>query len=433
VGWTRCRADATGRQCYAASPSFGSYNAHARRVKHRHVKRQRRVTAFLASQDGDKLEEIRTKVAIVGSGPAAHTAAIYLARAELQPLLFEGWMANGIAPGGQLTTTTYIENFPGFPEPILGMDLTDNFRKQSVSCGTKIYTETVDKLDLRHGSPFTLLTSTKQVVADAVIIATGAAARRLNIPGGDEETGYWNKGISACAVCDGASPLFRNRPVAVIGGGDSAMEEAAFLARYASEVYIIHRFDYLEASKVMQKRVLKNPKIKVIWHHEVLEAYGVEGDDILGGVRIRDNKTGEVKELPTSGLFFAIGHEPATAFLEGQLELDDFRYIVTKPDSTATSVPGVFAAGDVQDRRWRQAITAAGSGCMAALEVEGYLQELEHPPLSSQDLENKNSPPGAVTSVTAESDTSSDEEDGEEGEGRQGKKNKSAVRYQSTR
>eukprot|EP00878_Enallax_costatus_P003329 GHUV01003536.1.p1 GENE.GHUV01003536.1~~GHUV01003536.1.p1 ORF type:complete len:285 (+),score=38.38 GHUV01003536.1:244-1098(+) len=228
------------------------------------------------------LQEISTKCAIVGGGPAAHTAAIYLGRAELEPILFEGWMANGLAPGGQLTTTTYVENFPGFPKPIMGAELCDRFRAQSVEYGCKIYTETVNKLDLLGGSPFKLWTDTKLITADTVIIATGAAAKRLRIPGADEETGYWNKGISACAVCDGASPLFRNNVVGVVGGGDAAMEEACFLARYASKVYIIHRFDYLEASKVMARRAKANPKIEIIWHSQVLEAYGVEGDDILG-------------------------------------------------------------------------------------------------------------------------------------------------------
>uniref|UniRef100_A0A383WIT2 Thioredoxin reductase n=1 Tax=Tetradesmus obliquus TaxID=3088 RepID=A0A383WIT2_TETOB len=325
------------------------------------------------------LQEISADVVIIGGGPAAHAAAVYLGRAELEPILFEGWMANGIAPGGQLTTTTYVENFPGFPEPILGGDLCDRFRQQSLTYGTKIYTETVTKLDLLGGSPFKMWTDSKAITANAVIIATGAAAKRLKIPGTDEETGFWNKGISACAVCDGSSPLFRNQPVGVIGGGDSAMEEAGFLARYASKVYVIHRFDYLEASKVMQKRARANPKIEIVWHHEVLEAYGKEDDDCLGGVVLRDNQTGKVRKLPLSGLFFAIGHAPATKFLGGQLELDEYGYIVTAPDSTATSIKGVFAAGDVQDRKWRQAITAAGSGCMAALEVERYLAEKENP------------------------------------------------------
>lgn len=325
---------------------------------------------------------MHTRVAIIGGGPAAHCAATYLGRAELSPLLFEGWMANGLAPGGQLTTTTYVENFPGFPQPILGGELCDRFREQSLAYGCKIFTETVNDLDLQHGPPFTLRTDARVVKAGSVIIATGAAAKKLKIPGAQDESngGYWNRGISACAVCDGASPLFRNKPVGVIGGGDAAMEEAGFLTRYASKVYIIHRFGYLEASKVMAKRALSNPKIEVLWNTEAVEAYGDGNgnDECLGGVVLKDNQTGGLTRLPLNGLFFAIGHAPATKFLKGQLELDEYGYIKTAPDSTATSVPGVFAAGDVQDRKWRQAITAAGSGCMAALEAERFLQEQEH-------------------------------------------------------
>lgn len=284
-------------------------------------------------------------------------------------------MANGIAPGGQLTTTHDVENFPGFPEGILGGEICDRFRAQSARFGTQIFSETVTKVDF-SARPFKITTDEKDVEADSVIIATGAVARRLTFPGSDEDTGFWNKGISACAVCDGAAPMFRNKPIAVIGGGDSAMEEATFLTKYGSKVYIIHRRDDLRASKIMQKRALDHPKIEFLWSSAVDEAYGDERG-LLAGLKVKSLKTGEVSDVPVAGLFFAIGHEPATRFLEGQLALDEDGYVVTAPGGTATSVEGVYAAGDVQDKRWRQAITAAGTGCMAALEVERFLEDQE--------------------------------------------------------
>jgi len=332
--------------------------------------------AFSSSAVMNGLETHNTRLCIVGSGPAAHTAAIYAARAELKPLLFEGWMANDIAPGGQLTTTTDVENFPGFPEGILGVELTDKFRKQSERFGTTIFTETVTKVDF-SSKPFKLFTDSKAILADAVILATGAVAKRLSFVGsGEASGGFWNRGISACAVCDGAAPIFRNKPLAVIGGGDSAMEEANFLTKYGSKVYIIHRRDAFRASKIMQQRALSNPKIDVIWNSSVVEAYGDGERDVLGGLKVKNVVTGDVSDLKVSGLFFAIGHEPATKFLDGGVELDSDGYVVTKPGTTQTSVPGVFAAGDVQDKKYRQAITAAGTGCMAALDAEHYLQEI---------------------------------------------------------
>jgi thioredoxin reductase (NADPH) len=308
------------------------------------------------------------KVVIIGSGPAAHTAAIYAARAELQPVLFEGFLAGGVAAGGQLTTTSDVENFPGFPEGVLGHELMDRMRAQSIRFGTTIHTETVQKVDLSR-RPFRYMTDSQEGDAQVLIIATGATAKRLDIAG-TRDGELWQHGISACAVCDGALPMFRNRPLAVIGGGDSAMEEANFLTKYASKVYIVHRRDDLRASKIMQQRALANPKIEFVWSHHVVEAKGAK---LLEQIVIESTKTGDRNTLEVSGLFFAIGHVPNTAFLDGQLETDDDGYVITKPGTTQTSVEGVFACGDVQDKKWRQAITAAGTGCMSALEAEHFL------------------------------------------------------------
>lgn len=309
------------------------------------------------------------KVVVVGSGPAGHTAAIYLGRALLNPLMYEGFMAGGVAAGGQLTTTTEIENFPGFPEGILGSELMNRMREQNERCGGRIETETISKVDF-SSRPFKLWTeSGAQVEAESVVIATGATARRMGVPG---EQDFWQRGVSACAVCDGALPMFRNKPSVVIGGGDTAMEEATHLAKFASKVYLVHRRDSFRASKAMQEKVFANPKIEVIWNSVLISCAGTKS---LESVRLKSTVDGSERDLETAGLFYAIGHKPNTDFLVGQVELDDTGYILTKPGSTATSVPGVFAAGDVQDKKYRQAIAAAGSGCMAALDAEHFLVE----------------------------------------------------------
>jgi len=308
------------------------------------------------------------QVIIIGSGPAGHTAAIYTARALLKPIMYEGFMAAGVAAGGQLTTTTEVENFPGFPDGIDGQELMQLMRRQSINCGARIETKTVDSVDL-SSRPFAVHVEGSTVHAKALIIATGATARRMSLPGEDT---YWTKGISACAVCDGALPIFRDKPLVVVGGGDSACEEATYLTKFGSVVSMLVRRDEMRASKVMQERVLANPKIDVLWNTVPLAA---TGNDLLGAVRVKNVKTSEERELPAAGLFYAIGHEPNTAFLNGQLETDDAGYLRTVGGTMRTSVEGVFACGDVQDKVYRQAVTAAGTGCQAALEAERWLAE----------------------------------------------------------
>lgn len=306
-------------------------------------------------------------VVIIGSGPAGYTAAIYAARANLKPFMFEGYQIGGL-PGGQLMTTTEVENFPGFPDGITGPQLMEQMKIQSLRWGTEMVTEDVVEVNLSE-RPFTIKSDERTVQTHSLIIATGATAKRLNLPSEDR---FWNKGISACAVCDGATPLFKGEALAVIGGGDSAAEEAVYLTKYGSQVHILVRRDTMRASKAMQDRVFKNSKITVHWDTKAVDAYG---DTLLKGLRIQSNQTGEISELPVKGLFYAIGHTPNTQLFQGKLDLDDTGYVVVKPGSTETSVTGVFAAGDVQDHEYRQAVTAAGTGCMAALQVERWLTE----------------------------------------------------------
>jgi thioredoxin reductase (NADPH) len=282
--------------------------------------------------------------------------------------MFEGEMAGGVAAGGQLTTTTDVENFPGFPEGIMGPDLMYRMRAQSEHCGTRIETKTVDRVDFTS-SPFKVFVGDRIVLARSIIIATGATAKRLGVPGEDL---FWQKGISACAVCDGGLPIFRNKPLVVVGGGDTAAEEACYLSKFASSVILLVRGDAMRASKAMQERVFQNPKITIHWNSELVSAHG---DTLLTHVKIINNKTNETSDIPANGTFYAIGHQPNTSFLGGQLALDSSGYIVTTPGTTHTSIEGVFACGDVQDKVYRQAITAAGTGCMAALEAERWLAE----------------------------------------------------------
>jgi len=309
------------------------------------------------------------KVVIIGSGPAGYTAAIYAARAMLQPVLYEGFFSG--PAGGQLMTTTEVENYPGFPQGISGPELMEFFKTQSERFGTKILSEDVNSVDLSK-RPFTIKGPKTEVSAHTIIISTGATARRLPIQGTGED-GFWQKGVSACAVCDGAIPIFRDKVLFVIGGGDSACEESIFLTRYAKKVYLVHRRDKLRASKIMQDRVLQNHKIEVLWDSVATK---VTGDTLLRNVTIKNLKTEKEQDYEAGGLFFAVGHEPNIKFLNNQLELNEKGYIKVVPGTCRTSIPGVFAAGDVQDYVYRQAITAAGSGCMAALEAERELSAM---------------------------------------------------------
>ncbi|MDC7789174.1 thioredoxin-disulfide reductase [Rhodoplanes sp. TEM] len=308
-------------------------------------------------------ETTHARVVIIGSGPAGYTAAVYAARAMLEPVLIQG-----IQPGGQLTITTDVENYPGFAEPIQGPWLMEQMQKQAEHVGTRIVTDHVNAVDLKQ-RPFRLVCDSGDVYfADVLIVATGAQARWLGIPSEEKFKGY---GVSACATCDGF--FYRNKQVVVVGGGNSAVEEALFLTNFASKVTVVHRRDAFRSEKILQDRLFKNPKIEVIWNSAIDEIVGTEDPLKVTGVRLRNVQTGAITERAVDGVFVAIGHAPATELVAGQLELKPSGYVKVAPFSTATSVPGVFAAGDVADDVYRQAVTAAGMGCMAALEAERFL------------------------------------------------------------
>ena len=304
---------------------------------------------------------------IVGSGPAGYTAAIYAARANLSPVVITGFQDGGI-PGGQLMTTTHVENFPGFPDGILGPELMDRIKAQAVRWGTRLVEADADAIDLSQ-RPFRIQADGQTIQAHAVILATGASANRLGLP---SEQRFWNAGISACAICDGATPQFRDVELAVVGGGDSACEEAVYLTKYASRVHLIVRSDKLRASKAMADRVLANPKVQVHWNRQVADCSGGEW---LEAIQLKDPATGQSEELPVRGMFYAIGHTPNTRLVREQLSTDGKGYLITQPGRPETSLEGVYAAGDVADAEWRQGITAAGSGCQAALAAERWLTE----------------------------------------------------------
>ena len=306
---------------------------------------------------------MHSKVLIIGSGPAGYTAAIYAARAMLNPTLIQG-----IQPGGQLTITTDVENYPGYGDVIQGPWLMEQMETQAKNVGTQIINEIIKSVDL-ESKPFTALSeSGESYTADTIIISTGAQARWLGL---DSEQKFQGYGVSACATCDGF--FFKEKEVVVVGGGNSAVEEALFLTSFASKVHLIHRRDKLRAEKILQERLFKNKKINCVWDHELVEILGEDNPPNVTGVKIKNVKSDKIQELNIDGVFIAIGHDPATQIFKGKVEMDNEGYIITKPDSTATNVDGVYAAGDVKDKTFRQAVTAAGMGCMAALEAEKFL------------------------------------------------------------
>src|SRR5215813_8154832 len=322
-------------------------------------------------------EALQRQVVIIGSGPAGLTAAIYTARASLNPLLIDAPAdtERQTTPGGQLMITTDVENYPGFAEGIQGPELMLQFRRQAERFGTEFLEEWITKVELQE-RPFTIQTDSKVIKAQTLIIASGASAKWLGIPGeAKTPLGFGGNGVSACATCDGPLPAFRNKDLVVVGGGDTAMEEATFLTRYAGRVHVVHRRDKLRASKIMQDKARANKKIDFIWNTELVEILGTQEDGVHA-VRLRNVLTGAERELPCSGVFVAIGHKPNTDLFKGQLETDEVGYIKTSGHSTATNIPGVFACGDVQDSVYRQAVTAAGTGCMSAIDAERFLDHL---------------------------------------------------------
>ena len=325
-------------------------------------------------------ETLHREVVIIGSGPAGLTAAIYAARANLRPLLIDAPAdtERQTAPGGQLMITTEVENYPGFSEGIQGPELMQQFRLQAERFGTEFLESWITRVDLSR-RPFTLHTDARVIKAETLIVASGASAKWLGIPGEAKmPEGLGGNGVSACATCDGPLPAFRNRHLVVVGGGDTAMEEATFLTRYAARVTVVHRRDTLRASKIMQDKARKNQKIDFIWDTAVEEILGTQEEGVTG-VRLRQLKTGEARDFPCAGVFVAIGHKPNTELFKGQLEMDEVGYLKTAGHSMATNVPGVFACGDVQDSFYRQAVTAAGTGCMAAIDAERFLDNLPVP------------------------------------------------------
>ncbi len=311
------------------------------------------------------MNKIENNVLIIGSGPAGYTAAIYAARANLKP-----HMVSGLEPGGQLTITTDVENYPGFGDVIQGPWLMEEMKKQALSVGTIFHNDIVTSVDFKNKPFISKTESGKEFISRSIIIATGAQARWLNL---ESENKYKGFGISACATCDGF--FFKNQKVIVVGGGNSAVEEALFLTKFASTVLLVHRRDELRAEKILQDRLFKNEKIEVIWNSKVLEFIGEENPKTLKKVKIENNMDGKITTIDINGAFIAIGHDPATSLFKGKLDMDNENYIITKNDSTETSIKGVFAAGDVKDKIYRQAVTAAGMGCMAALEAEKFIAE----------------------------------------------------------